>query len=349
MSTRTLAAPRWASWRWMRRTLTSVFGAAGVAAALIMATPTALADPEQDPGNPPPGPPPGVQAVDPNAPTADVPVPFLPPPPAEPGVVDAVGPPPSGAAPAVSVAGQDPTPFTGEAPFRPPTFDPPNGGTVGVAKPILINFAVPISDRALAQSAVHISSTPPVPGHFYWMNDSQLRWRPESFWPAHTLVHIDAAGTQSNFTIGDALVGTIDDPTHQMVVTRNGQVIKTIPVAMGMAGPKTVTPNGTYYVSQKYNTIVMDSSTYGVPVDSPMGYKVNVSDAVRLSNTGIFVHSAPWSVADQGKRNVSHGCINISPDNAKWFMATFNSGDPVVVKNSTGLYNQNDGLDDWQH
>jgi lipoprotein-anchoring transpeptidase ErfK/SrfK len=60
------------------------------------------------------------------------------------------------------------------------------------------------------------------------------------------------------------------------------------------------------------------------------------------------VHSAPWSVADQGKRNVSHGCINISPDNAKWFYDNFGSGDPIVVKNSKGWYNQPDGASDWQ-
>jgi lipoprotein-anchoring transpeptidase ErfK/SrfK len=92
----------------------------------------------------------------------------------------------------------------------------------------------------------------------------------------------------------------------------------------------------------------MDSSTYGVPVDSANGYKVNVQLAVRIDNSGNFVHSAPWSVGDQGKRNVSHGCINISPDNAKWFYDNFGSGDPVVVKNSKGLYNQPDGASDWQ-
>ncbi|MDT5095363.1 MAG: hypothetical protein QOH60_4726 [Mycobacterium sp.] len=346
MNTRTGAARRSASWKWTKGTLTPVLCVSGVVAGMLTLSPSALADPAQDPGQPPPG----VQAVDPSVPTADVPVPMdQPPPPADPNALDAVGGTPPAATQPVAVAGQDPTPFTGEAPFRPPSFDPPNGATVGVGKPIVINFAVPIGDRALAQSAVHISSTPAVPGHFYWMNNQQLRWRPESLWPAHTTVHIDAAGTQSTFTTGDALVANIDDTTHQMTVTRNGKVEKTIPVAMGMAGPKTATPNGTYYVSDKYPTIVMDSSTYGVPVNSAMGYKVNVSDAVRISNTGIFVHSAPWSVADQGKRNVSHGCINISPENAKWFMATFNKGDPVVIKNTSGgLYNQNDGYDDWQ-
>ncbi|MGO9507678.1 MAG: L,D-transpeptidase, partial [Mycobacterium sp.] len=47
-------------------------------------------------------------------------------------------------------------------------------------------------------------------------------------------------------------------------------------------------------------------------------------------------------------RDVSHGCINLSPSNAKWFFDNFGSGDPVVVKNSVGTYNKNDGAQDWQ-
>jgi len=143
-------------------------------------------------------------------------------------------------------------------------------------------------------------------------------------------------------------VATIDDATHQMTVVRNGKLEKTIPVSMGMSAGGHTTPNGTYYVLEKFPHIVMDSSTYGVPVNSANGYKVDVDLAVRIDNSGNFVHSAPWSVADQGKRNVSHGCINISPENAKWFYDNFGSGDPIVIKNSKGLYNQPDGASDWQ-
>jgi len=143
-------------------------------------------------------------------------------------------------------------------------------------------------------------------------------------------------------------VATIDDATHQMTVMRNGKLEKTIPVSMGMAAGGHTTPNGTYYVLEKFPDIVMDSSTYGVPVNSAQGYKVHVQLAVRIDNSGNFVHSAPWSVGDQGIRNVSHGCINISPDNAKWFYDNFGSGDPVVIKNSKGIYNQPDGASDWQ-
>ncbi|ORB52341.1 L,D-transpeptidase [Mycolicibacterium rhodesiae] len=243
-------------------------------------------------------------------------------------------------------AGQNSAPFVGPPPFLPPSFNPANGSLVGVAKPITINFQRPIADRVMAEQAVHISSNPPVPGKFYWMSDRQLRWRPLDLWPANTTVSIDAAGTKSSFRAGDSLIATIDDKTHQMTITRNGAVEKTFPVSMGKKGYET--PNGTYYVLEKFADIVMDSSTYGVPVDSAEGYKLKVQDAVRISNTGIFVHSAPWSVADQGKRNVSHGCPNLSPANAQWFFDHFGSGDAVVVKNSVGTYNQNDGAQDWQ-
>jgi len=307
----------------------------------MMGAGPALADPDEAPGDPGPV----VAPADPPAPEP-IALPPLPP------LADPFGVPPGdpAAVPAASgpVAGQDPTPFTGEPPFRPPTFNPVNGAMVGVAKPIIINFQVPIADQAMAERAVHISSIPPVPGKFYWMTPSQLRWRPLSFWPANTAVNIDAAGVKSSFRTGDSLIATADDATHQMTITRNGVVQQTFPMSMGMASGGHQTPNGTYYVLEKMPTVVMDSSTYGVPVNSANGYKVTVSDAVRIDNSGNFVHSAPWSVADQGKRDVSHGCINLAPANAKWFFDNFGSGDPIVVKNSVGTYNKPDGASDWQ-
>lgn len=294
----------------MRHGFVTALVAAGLAAGLVHSTP-AVAEPESEMPVPP-----GLFHLNPAFPIPPAP------------------------------AGQNPMPYVGEPVFAPPTFNPVNGSMVGVAKPIVINFQRPIADRALAQQAVHVTSNPPVPGKFYWMSDTQLRWRPIDFWPAHTTVDIDAGGTTSSFRTGDALVATIDDTTHQMEVMRNGKLEKTIPVSLGKKGYET--PNGTYYVLERFADIVMDSSTYGVPIDSAEGYKLKVQDAVRISNNGIFVHGAPWSVNDQGKRNVSHGCPNISPANAQWFYDNFGTGDPVVVKNSVGIYNANDGAQDWQ-
>jgi lipoprotein-anchoring transpeptidase ErfK/SrfK len=340
----------------MRGRLVTAIIAAGLVGGMALGNPSALADPEVPP--PPPAP------IDPAAAPAPPPDPFAPPPPADPlappppapfGLPNPFAPPadPLAAAqptviPEGTPAGQNPTPYIGEPVFAPPSFNPANGAKAGAAKPIYINFARPIADRGLAEQAIHISSVPPVPGRFYWTSDTQVRWRPQDFWPAGTVVNIDAGGTKSSFTVPEQLVATIDDATHQMTIVRNGKVEKTIPVSMGMAAGGHTTPNGTYYVLEKFPTIVMDSSTYGVPVNSANGYKVNVQLAVRIDNSGNFVHSAPWSVADQGKRNVSHGCINISPDNAKWFYDNFGSGDAVVIKNSKGIYNQPDGASDWQ-
>jgi lipoprotein-anchoring transpeptidase ErfK/SrfK len=294
---------------------TAAIGALTVLVALVVA-PRALADPEGSVASP----------TDPS--------------PAE--VVDSS----ETSAPLEQTAGEVDEKFSGTVPFSIEAVNPSNGSTVGVAKPIVITFTAPIADRAAAEDAIHISSDPPVTGKFYWRNDSQVRWRPFAFWPEHTTVNVDAAGTTSSFITGDALVATADNDIHQMTITRNGNVEQTFPMSMGKPGHDT--PDGTYYVQDKFSDVVMDSETYGVSNESPEGYRLHVKLAVQIDNSGNFVHSAPWSVADQGNRNVSHGCINISPADAQWFYDNFGVGDPIVVTNSVGSYTQDDGGQDWQ-
>jgi len=170
--------------------LTAVLGALTVLAAMVAVTPPVLADSESDvfpPTDPPPAEtvdPFGASPIDQSALTADPTAPSL------------------ATIPRATPAGQNPEPFTGTPPFSTPTVNPSNGAVVGVAKPIIINFAAPITDRPLAEGAIHISSNPPVPGKFYWMNARQVRWQPFDFWPAQTTVNIDPAGSKSSFTTG---------------------------------------------------------------------------------------------------------------------------------------------------
>jgi lipoprotein-anchoring transpeptidase ErfK/SrfK len=99
---------------------------------------------------------------------------------------------------------------------------------------------------------------------------------------------------------------------------------------------------------EKSSQVTMDSSTIGIPRDGPGGYYRKVAWATRLSYSGEFVHAAPWSVWAQGKRNVSHGCINVSTANAKWFYDFTRRGDVVEVVNSAKapkLYDP--GMSDW--
>ena len=134
------------------------------------------------------------------------------------------------------------------------------------------------------------------------------------------------------FTVGRSMVAEIDDNTKTMVVSQDGQVINSIPVSLG--SNKYPTYNGIHVVAEKYESKIMDSCTWGLTGTG--AYRTEVGWATRISSSGEFVHSAPWSVWAQGSENVSHGCVNVSPDAAIWFYDTFIPGDPVIIKNTVG-------------
>jgi lipoprotein-anchoring transpeptidase ErfK/SrfK len=241
------------------------------------------------------------------------------------------------------------------------SMNPLDGQTVGVGQPLAFYFDVAIANKAAVQQAIQITSKPAVEGAFYWYDDKEVHWRPKTYWPAGTQVSINASiygkdfgngvfGNDSrtaNIAIGDAVVATADGASHQMTVTVNGAVARTIPISMGK--PAHETPVGTYVVMSEHTNYTMDSSTYGVPADSAAGYRTTVSVASRMSNSGIFYHSAPWSVGDQGRRNVSHGCINMTTENARWLQSISQKGDVIIVQNSGGPVLESwDGLGDWQ-
>ncbi|QKT06995.1 L,D-transpeptidase [Gordonia sp. X0973] len=129
-------------------------------------------------------------------------------------------------------------------------------------------------------------------------------------------------------------VALADDNTHTIFWWHNGTYNRQMPISMGTN--KHPTPNGTYYTKEKHRMIIMDSSTYGVAVNSPEGYKTPVDFATRMSWDGIFIHAAPWSVAQQGRSNASHGCINISEANGKWVFDNIPRGTPIVVRGTVG-------------
>ena len=237
---------------------------------------------------------------------------------------------------------------------------PNDGEVVGVGQPVAIRFDENIPNRSAAEKAIKITSNPPVQGAFYWLNNREVRWRPAAYWTPGTTVEV-AVNTYgvdlgdglfgqedvtTRFTIGDEVITTVDDSTKTLTVKRNGEVIKSMPVSMG----KNSTPTniGTYIVGDRFGHIVMDSSTYGVPVNSPNGYRTEVDFATQISYSGIFVHAAPWSVGSQGYSNVSHGCINVSTSNAQWYYNNSKRGDVVEIANTVGsILPGTDGLGDW--
>ncbi|OBG44468.1 hypothetical protein A5669_10600 [Mycolicibacterium fortuitum] len=222
-----------------------------------------------------------------------------------------------------------------------------DGATYGVGTVIVANFDEPVADRAAAERRLSVKTVPSVDGSWYWMDSRHAHWRPQSYYRPGTEVAAaggDEGTSRVSFVIGESHVSIADDATKQIRVYRNDELVRTIPTSMGMGGSETVagqtisfwTQPGVYTVMAKADTVVMDSSTYGLPVDSRLGYKLTVKNAVRLTNSGIYVHQLDSTVWAQGKTNTSHGCLNVNADNGRWFYEFSQPGDVFEVRNTGG-------------
>lgn len=207
---------------------------------------------------------------------------------------------------------------------------PASGEVVGVAQPVEVRFAGPVADRPAAERTITITSPQRPTGQFTWLNDSVVQWNPDGFWPAHSKITVTAGGAPTSFETGAAVVGVADISAHTFTVSIDEQVMREMPASMGKS--RFPTPVGSFSVLRKERTVVMDSRTIGIPLEDPEGYRLTVHHAVRITSGGVYVHSAPWSLGSQGYANVSHGCINLSPDNASWYFNTVRIGDPVIVQ-----------------
>lgn len=231
--------------------------------------------------------------------------------------------------------------------------------SVGVGMPIVVKFDEDIEDKAAVERRLAVTTTPPVVGAWYWFGDREVHYRPQEYWApgTHVVVDVGVYGVhvgdniygQENqhleFDIHDALVAQVDNGDLMLRVYRNGALEGEMPTSMGKPGFET--PSGTYLVMQQDRRYTMDSSTYGTPIDDPEGYRTEVEYASRISYSGIFVHAAPWSVGDQGRRNVSHGCLNVSTADAGFFYENFGWGDIVQVTGTGRVLEPTNGFGDW--
>jgi lipoprotein-anchoring transpeptidase ErfK/SrfK len=195
---------------------------------------------------------------------------------------------------------------------------------------------------------LQVVSSTPTDGRWSWLSGTEVHFRPSQYWPANSDVTLNANlygvdlgngvwGEKNRavaFHIGAKHVSVADAAAHTLQVFDGDRLVNTFPMSAGKNA--TPTRNGIHVVTELDRHIVMDSSTFGLAVDAPGGYRADVEYAVRISNNGEFVHAAPWSVGQQGHSNVSHGCINLSTANASWFFGFAQPGDPVEVRNSVG-------------
>lgn len=242
-----------------------------------------------------------------------------------------------------------------------PAIGPLDGTTVGVGLPVRVYFDSPVTNKAAVEKTLAVTATPAQIGSWSWLSTTEVHWRPQAYWAAGSQVTVDVAifgvdlgggawgkvDRQISFSVGEKHVSVADSTTHQMQVFTNDVLVNTIPVALGKEEPGRYTKSGAHIVIDKNRNKTMDSTTYGLALDAG-GYVSEVEFATRISNNGEFVHSAPWSVADQGVRNVSHGCINASPANAEWFFDFSQIGDVVEVVGTPVTLGPADGdIFDW--
>jgi lipoprotein-anchoring transpeptidase ErfK/SrfK len=240
---------------------------------------------------------------------------------------------------------------------------PSNGETVGVGMPIMLHFDHKVTNKAQVERSLEVRSSTPVVGAWRWYSDQDVFFRTEKYWPRHTKVRLIAhtSGVRAGrdlygvknvnlaFKIGDEHISVASSRHHHMIVKKNGKKVKDIPISMGRGGvEKYTTTNGVHLTMEKSYLTVMDSTTTGCGPGCPDYYREDVYWTVRISNSGEFVHSAPWSVGSQGYENVSHGCINASPRNAIWFYHFTRRGDVVKVTGTSRELAYDNGWGFWQ-
>lgn len=242
------------------------------------------------------------------------------------------------------------------------------GDVVGVGTPIIVKFDQAVEDRAAVEAALHVSSEPQVTGAWHWLSDQEVHFRPEEPWPAHTNIRADFElnGVQAgadlwggraysyDIEVGDEVIAKADASSNPTLsVIRNGETVATWDTSMG--APDFATRNGIYVVQNKEREYTMSSCTANITCDPDEdGYypEIDTEFAVRLTNSGTFVHAAPWSVDAQGRENVSHGCLNLSETDAEAFYDMVKYGDLVEVvgstREATDLVERGDpGMADW--
>ncbi|MFG2636244.1 Ig-like domain-containing protein [Streptomyces sp. NPDC048362] len=244
-------------------------------------------------------------------------------------------------------------------------FTPEDGSTVGVGMPFSVRFTRGITHPEDVEKAITVKTEPAVDVEGHWFGNDRLDFRPRQYWKAGTKVTVDldldgvegrdgVYGKQHKtlkFTIGRNQVSVVDARKHTMKVTQDGKVVRTIPVTTGKPGYDTW--NGQMVMSEKLAVTRMNGETVGY------GGEYDIKDvphAIRLTDSGTFIHGNYWGGGAFGNYNASHGCVGLRDVRggysksvpAAWFFDHSMIGDVVVVKNSHDrTVNPDNGLNGW--
>lgn len=229
------------------------------------------------------------------------------------------------------------------------------GATYGVGMPIMLTFDRPITNKEAVERSLRLTTSKPVVGAWYWDGSQALYFRPRDYWPAYTTVTFTgrlngvegAPGVygvhdlNQTFSIGQSVIAVASTTAHHTLIYVDGRLKYNWPISTGRTTMPT--PDGTYLSVEKANPVRMIGGKKG----KPGYYNELVNYAVRFTWSGDYYHSAPWSVVNQGVSNVSHGCVNLPPEDAKIYYQMAIPGDPITITNSPKAGKWDDGWTQW--
>jgi lipoprotein-anchoring transpeptidase ErfK/SrfK len=225
---------------------------------------------------------------------------------------------------------------------------PADGDTVGVAYPLVVQFNHSVINREEVTKHLQVTTTPHVDGAWYWIDAQTVDYRPQGFWPAGTVVKLNSTLTgvsggnglwgvkdqTSSFTVGRQQVIKVNVKTHKMTVVRDGKTIATFPISSGKPGWET--RDGTKVIMEK----VTNKHWTNTAIDAPETYSLYSAHAMRMTNSGEFIHDAPWNTGNIGEANTSHGCVGMTVSDMTWLYNHTIVGDAVVVTGSPKPFNE---------
>ncbi|GAA2445695.1 Ig-like domain-containing protein [Actinomadura vinacea] len=233
--------------------------------------------------------------------------------------------------------------------------------TYGVGTPIILNFDRPVLNKKLVEKALEVRAEKPVEGAWRWVGDRQVIYRTRTYWPAHQKVTVTAhmAGVRAakgvyglrdftrTFTIGAARISRVDLKKHRMVVSIDGRKARTVPISAGNGTTlEYTTTSGVHLTMEKGNPVRMIAP--GRKKGDPGYYDEMINWAVRISNSGEYLHQSMGEYGCLGKANCSHGCVRQHPRDATWFYRTVQPGDVVTITGSRRKLEWNNGWSFWQ-
>jgi lipoprotein-anchoring transpeptidase ErfK/SrfK len=234
------------------------------------------------------------------------------------------------------------------------------GKEYGVGMPIILNFDRGIYNKKAVEEALEVKAEKPVEGAWRWITDQQVIYRTKEYWAPHQKVtlHAHLAGVRAakgvygardlvrTFEIGESRIAKINLKKHKMVVTVDGKK-RTVPVSGGNATTmEYTTTSGVHMTMEKNNPTRMVSP--GRKKGDPGYYDEMIGWAVRISNSGEYLHQTSGEEYCLGRANCSHGCVRQGTRDAIWFYKNSQPGDIVDITGTKRKLEWNNGWSFWQ-